>query len=150
MTLDENNEPIPKKTRNRGPSKKVSCRAHFIKKSYTNGFVEVTYHWKHQNHDPIQDILLKTERARKTLIKEQELALLKQEVTAEFKKFEDLVQTKMEECKTSPQKLKELKEVLMKGFEDLNRYMNPPPPPPSMPPTDPLNPPFHTYIPPPN
>ena len=34
------------------PSIKVGCTAYFNKKNYSNGEVEVIYHWKHLNRDP--------------------------------------------------------------------------------------------------
>lgn len=43
--------PVIKK-RKAAPSIKVGCTSYFANKNYTNGEVEVVYHWKHLNHDP--------------------------------------------------------------------------------------------------
>jgi hypothetical protein len=45
---------VIKRKRSSAPSIKVGCNAYFNKKVYTNGDIEVIYHWKHKNHDPFE------------------------------------------------------------------------------------------------
>lgn len=111
-----------KKKRKRGPSKKVSCKAHFCKKLFTNGQVEVLYHWQHINHDPFEDLAKRNEKQKNKKVGIEEL---RQKALEKCKELEQKVYIALEECKSNPQRLKEIEATLAKCLEDMNNCMNP-------------------------